>query len=56
MQLEWSLPALWNSSLDFSPDLDVQLFDRQSASLGALLETKKQIPAVIKVAQLLFYN
>lgn len=34
------LPALQKSSLSFSPDLDVRLFDRQSVSPEALLETK----------------
>lgn len=35
------VPALWNSSWGFSSDLDAQLFDRQSGSLGGLLETTK---------------
>lgn len=42
--LTGALPAQWNSFADFSPDLDVPLFDRQSESPGELLETKKPIP------------
>lgn len=42
--LTGALPAQWNSSADFSPDLDVPLFDRQWESRGEFLETKKPIP------------
>lgn len=38
------LPAQRNSCPDFSPDVDVLRFDRQSGSPGELLETKTMIP------------
>lgn len=50
------LPAPWNSSLGFSPSLDVLLFDRQSGSLGGLLGTTKQTSLTITVKQSFIFN